>query len=155
MCPLGRVAGFMANTSWRIHGGVEDTKFSTNKQHSLSHVCVYDRPHAWEAGNSLSCKPARASAYKAGRVYVILIDYTSKFHEHQVSMCTEEARRQVIVCVCVCVCVRVCVCVCLCVRGDRGGITCKTAKTLSSPCIRMATQQILFTCSKYCMCNLV
>jgi len=24
---------------WRIHGGVEDTKFSTNKQHTLSLIC--------------------------------------------------------------------------------------------------------------------
>jgi len=34
-------------------------------------------------------------------------------------MCTEEARRQVIVCVCVCVCACVCVCVFMCSGGQR------------------------------------
>ena len=43
-CPPGLThPSIRRGPGWRIHGSVEDTKLSTNKQHSLSHPLV--RPH--------------------------------------------------------------------------------------------------------------
>jgi hypothetical protein len=47
---------------WRIHGGVEDTKLSTNKQHSLS-LTLLDLPAVlslWSCASAFSCLPQRA-----------------------------------------------------------------------------------------------
>jgi hypothetical protein len=55
---------------WRIHGSVEDTKLSTNKQHSLStyvyvrndvhiHMCVYRERDSGFGAGAAACKDPR------------------------------------------------------------------------------------------------
>jgi hypothetical protein len=43
--PLNSLAWYVPSFGWRIHGSVEDTKLSTNKQHSLS--LRYTRGPGW------------------------------------------------------------------------------------------------------------
>ena len=48
--------GQLRTEGWRIHGSVEDTKLSTNKQHSLSDECVvrlYDLERAYWTGTEV------------------------------------------------------------------------------------------------------
>ena len=68
---------------WRIHGSVEDTKLSTNKQHTLSvclsvYFCVYVcmpecmcRAHAWIPTNMCACMIICAQTHAHTRTHIL------------------------------------------------------------------------------------
>jgi hypothetical protein len=59
----------------RIHGSVEDTKLSTNKQHTLSHTCMHACIHTYIQAHIHACMHIRAyiRIYIHGERYFLLV----------------------------------------------------------------------------------